>query len=110
MHIPSITDEMLLKVVETCVSPLFLVFSEACSAGSAAARQMISILADEFDDRVIFLEINADENPTVAKAYAVVRFPTILAIKRGRVVGRIAVEQIDVPTVEALIEKAVAAL
>lgn len=109
MKIPSITDEMLVKVVEVCVSPGFVIFSEVDSSESVGLRRMIGVMADEFDDRVIFLGINADENPTVAKAYAVVRFPAVIIIKRGRVVGR-ATEGIDPQKVEDLIERAVAAL
>ena len=108
MHIPSITDEMLATIVEAAASPIMILFTEAGSPECHRLRAVTSVLADEFDDRVIFLEVNANENPSSAAAYAAVRFPSIVTIKRGGVVGR-AVGEVDRPRVEELIEKAVAA-
>jgi thioredoxin-like negative regulator of GroEL len=106
MHVPTVTDEMLEKVVEAAASPVFLVFFEAASAGCARLRRRVEGVADEFDDRVIFLAINADENPSPAKAHGLDELPSILILKRGREVGR-AVGDIARESIEELLERAI---
>jgi thioredoxin-like negative regulator of GroEL len=108
MHVPTVTDEMLDKVVEAAASPVFLIFFEADSAGSARLRKRVEGVADEFDDRVIFLAVSADENPTPAKTHGVETFPSIVIVKRGREVAR-AAGDIAREGIEELLERAITA-
>jgi thioredoxin-like negative regulator of GroEL len=108
MHVPTVTDEMLEKVVEAAASPVFLTFFEADSAPNARLRKRVEHIADEFDDRVIFLAINVDENPTAAQAHSVEGGPVIVVLKRGREVGRAAGDIVR-ESIEELLERAITA-
>lgn len=108
MHIPTVTDEMLEKVVDAAASPVFVVFCEAGSINSARLRWRVESIADEFDDRVIFLCLSIDENPTPAKGYALEDGPGVVVLKRGRVVGR-ATGEVTPETIEDLLERAITA-
>ncbi len=108
MHVPTVTDEMLEKVLEAAASPVFLVFFEAESAPSARLRRRVESVADEFDDRVIFLALNVDENPTPARTHGVEEAPTVVTLKRGREVGR-AVGDVGREAIEEILERAITA-
>lgn len=108
MHIPTITDEMLEKVVDAAASPVFVAFVEGNSPSSARLRWRVESIADEFDDRVIFLSINADENPTPAKSHGVDECPTIVIMKRHREVAR-ATGDVTRESLEELLERAITA-
>jgi hypothetical protein len=63
MHIPTVTDQMLDKVLEAAASPVFVEFTEGGSENCFRVHHRIAALAEEFDDRVIFLRLDCDENP-----------------------------------------------
>lgn len=108
MHVPTVTDEMLEKVIEAAASPVFLVLFEADSGASTRLRRRVESVADEFDDRVIFLAINVDENPTSGRTHRIDECPAILTLKRGRELGR-AVGEVGRETIEDLLERAITA-
>ena len=108
MHIPIVTDEMLEKVADAAASPVFIAFVESGSTESVRLRYRVESIADEFDDRVIFLCLNVDENPTPAKTLSILECPSIVILKRGRVVGR-ATGDITRESLEELLEKAITA-
>ena len=108
MHVPTVTDEMLDKVLQAAASPVFVEFTEADSSVSARIRRRVEVTAEEFDDRVIFLRLYVDENPGPAESWRIDARPTLVVFKRGREIGRIGG---DVPAdaVSDLIEKAITA-
>jgi thioredoxin-like negative regulator of GroEL len=108
MHVPTVTDEMLEKVLQAAASPVFVEFTEADSPVCARIRRRVEGTAEEFDDRVIFLRLYVDENPGPARAWRADLKPTLVVFKRGREIGRTAG---DVPaeTLAALLEKAITA-
>ncbi len=108
MHVPTVTDEMLEKVIEAAASPVFLVLFEADSGASSRLRKRVESVADEFDDRVIFLALNVDENPSPAKTFGLDEYPAIVTLKRSREVGR-AVGDIGRESIEELLERAITA-
>ncbi|MBI2930463.1 MAG: hypothetical protein HYY16_02330 [Planctomycetes bacterium] len=108
MHVPTVTDEMLERVLEAAASPVFLVFFEADSIASARLRRRVENIADEFDDRVIFLALNVDENPTPGRSYGLDELPGIIVVKRGREVGR-ALGDVGRESIEELLERAITA-
>ena len=60
MHVPDVTDEMFDKVLGFAASPIVLVLH----AGRGAVFRFLEALADDFDDRLIFLALNVDEHPS----------------------------------------------
>jgi hypothetical protein len=94
MHVPLITDKMWDKIYEAAASPVLLVLFE-CGRKGAELRMKIEEVADEYDDRAIFLAINIDENPS----FAFVTMPTgerwrvegaaIILVKGKVVIGRL---------------------
>jgi thioredoxin 1 len=50
---------------------------------------VIDQLAQEYDGRVQFVEVNVDENPDLAMTYGVEGIPTLVLFHQGKVVDRI---------------------
>ena len=50
---------------------------------------VIDQLAEEYDGRIQFVEVDVDENPDVAMSYGVEGIPTLILFDRGEVVDRI---------------------
>ena len=108
MHIPTVTDQMLDKVLEAAASPVFVEFTEGGSETAARVHQRIAALAEEFDDRVIFLRLDCDENPTPAASWRALELPCIVIFKRGTEFGR-CMGNVDRDTMERLLERAIMA-
>ena len=108
MHVPTVTDEMLEKVLQAAASPVFVEFTESDSAVSSRIRRRVEVTAEEFDDRVIFLRLYVDENPGPAAHWRVETRPMLVVFKRGREIGRIGGD-VSTETLSDLIEKAITA-
>lgn len=54
-----------------------------------AISPMVDDLASEFDGRVTFAKLNADDNPSILSKYGVMGIPTLIAFKGGQEVGRL---------------------
>jgi len=50
---------------------------------------VIDQLAEEYDGRIQFVEVDVDENPDVAMTYGVEGIPTLILFNHGKVVDRI---------------------
>jgi thioredoxin 1 len=50
---------------------------------------VIDQLAEEYDGRVRFIEVNVDENPDVAMDYGIEGIPTLVLFHQGKVIDRI---------------------
>ena len=84
MHIPEVTDEMLEAVIKAAASPVVVVLHE----GGPDRRELMRTLeplADDFDDRFIFLAVNVDENPSVQSRWRGhgLTMPCVLTFRRG---------------------------
>jgi hypothetical protein len=88
MHIPVCTDEMIDAVVKAAASPVLLIFFSAGDRISIGTLKRTELVADKYDDRVIFLAVNLDENPSLRLPYSVFVGGLVL-MKLGREVGRI---------------------
>lgn len=88
MRIPTITDEMAVKVFECAASPV-AVGVTAIDDESALARKKLQIVADDFDDRIIFLSLIAEEHPAFVDALGVTAFPTLLIFAGNQEVDRL---------------------
>jgi len=108
MHVPTVTDEMLDKVLQAAASPVFVEFTEADSITCSKIRRRVEATAEDFDDRVIFLRLFADENPGPCAAWRVDSFPALVVFKRGREIGR-AAGDVAGDELCALLERAITA-
>ncbi|AKP67687.1 thioredoxin family protein [Companilactobacillus ginsenosidimutans] len=52
-------------------------------------KPIITKIADEYGDRINFYEINADENPELAKKYDILTAPSLIIEKDGELVYRL---------------------
>jgi len=50
---------------------------------------VVEELAGDFADKVSFVKLNTDENPTTASRYGIRSIPTLLIFKGGEVVGHV---------------------
>ena len=82
MHVPTVTDEMLEKVLQAAASPVVVEIT-SCSRECSRSRRWMEDIAEDFDDRFIFLRVFEEENPTVVKQYGVTVFPSMIIFKRG---------------------------
>lgn len=96
MRIPTITDEMAVRVFENTASPVCLLVT-ALGEKSAWVRAQLQIVADDFDDKVIFLTLVAEEHPEYVELLGVTVLPTLLIFKRAKEVDRV-----EAPTVSAM--------
>lgn len=90
MHIPDVTDQMLEKVLASAVSPVAVLFMGITMADrSALALKRLMPLADTYDARMIFLKINADENPTPMGWWCHGDLPLLVIFRAGGLVARL---------------------
>ena len=52
-------------------------------------KPILEKLADEYNDKVEFLPVNADNSREVLEKFRIVGIPTVLALRNGDVVGRV---------------------
>ena len=94
MHVPTVTDQMLDKCLEAASSPVAVLFfgGEAPDRTWLTSRRFERV-AEDYDDKVIFLRISGDENPTPfllwTSLYAGVE---IVIFIRGKVAARLSGE------------------
>jgi thioredoxin 1 len=50
---------------------------------------IVEELADEYDGKVAFFELNVDDNPKTATQYGVMSIPTLIIFKNGQPVSNI---------------------
>jgi len=89
MHIPTVTDEMLQKVLNAAASPVFVEYTMADDSLSKMMRRETDLVSDRYDDRVIFVRIFMDENPGVAHERLVELAPTIVVYRRNKEIKRL---------------------
>jgi thioredoxin 1 len=52
-------------------------------------KPILEALAEEFEERVEFIAINADESREILAQYRVLGIPTVLTFQEGRLIGRV---------------------
>lgn len=91
MRIPQVMDEQCEKVLFHAASPVLVLFEVAGNVISRMMREVAEDLSDQFDDRIIFIRISADENPAVAEKLAYISEvdsePRIVVFKRTKPIG-----------------------
>jgi len=107
MRIPTVTDQMLDKVLDQAASPVFVEFREG-TWDCLVVHRRIEVLAEDWDDRVIFLRIDVDENPTYQAAYRALELPCIVIFRRGKEYGR-CIGNLERETMELLLQRAIEA-
>lgn len=112
MRIPYVNDQQLDKVLEAAASPVVMSFlGSPDRSRDALWRWRLSEIADDWDDRAIFMHINAVENPEIclrlhATTYehGLIHLPVTKVFLGGVAIGT-AVDCAR-PTIEALINRA----
>jgi len=98
MHIPTVTDQQLDKVIECASSPVAIVFFGGPDRSREGLwRWRLRAIADDWDDRIIFLFINAWENPVMSMSLGAIHgddagarleLPVLIVFRRGVEFGR----------------------
>lgn len=109
MRIPTVTDLMLERALVVAASPVAVLFMAGDADRLGWIRNRFQFVADQYDDRVIFLEISADENPTPAFDRMVgIDRPQIViyrrAVSKGRLVDEFTADLIS-HLIEAVLEE-----
>jgi thioredoxin 1 len=86
IHVKS--EEFKAKVLEATAPVVVDFWAEWCGPCRLLAP-VIDQLAEEYDGRIQFVEVNVDENPDVAMTYGVEGIPTLILFHEGEVVDRI---------------------
>lgn len=87
MRIPTVTDEMLDHVIKLAASPVVAEFT-SLRPGAAKSRAALELIADEFDDSLIFLRIFQEENPTPTASMRIRSYTTIVIFKHEQEIAR----------------------
>jgi thioredoxin 1 len=75
-------DEWQSRVVESEI-PVFVEFSTTWCGPCHAMAPMIAELAEQFDGKVKFVDVDADKNPGLATKFEVFSVPTFVVLKDG---------------------------
>ncbi len=57
--------------------------------GSRAIEPIVEELAKKYADKVTFVKVNTDENPSTPQKYMVMGIPTLLFFKAGKLVDQV---------------------
>lgn len=86
IHVKS--DEFEAKVLKAQGPVVVDFWAEWCGPCRLLAP-VINQLAEEYDGRIQFVEVDVDENPDVAMSYGVEGIPTLVLFNHGEVIDRI---------------------
>jgi thioredoxin-like negative regulator of GroEL len=89
MRIPTVTDEIAEKVIGCAVSPVALLVM-GLSEESVWTKECLEIVADDYDDKIIFLRLLDEENPNFSDRLLVRVCPTLIIFKGATATDRIA--------------------
>jgi thioredoxin 1 len=93
-------DEKVIKSDKLAVVDFSAVWCGPCRMVSPIIHE----LATEYEGRIVFGEVNVDENPQVTAQFKVRNIPTVLFIKGGEVVDK-QVGAVPKASYKALVEK-----
>jgi hypothetical protein len=98
MHIPTVTDQMLTKVLEAASSPVAVVFLGGPDRSrNALWRWRMKEIAEDWDASIIFVLLDCTENPTMARSlnalhqhdgFVGLDLPLMIVFRRGEEFGR----------------------
>jgi hypothetical protein len=90
MRIPMVTDDMLRKVIDTAAAPVAVLFLAGDPDRMWFVSQLYERIAVEFDTRMIFVRIYAQENPTLSDYWMNVHESSELVVfRRSQPMGRL---------------------
>jgi len=83
-----VTDADFEKVIKEYPNVIVDFWAEWCAPCRAIAP-MIDDLAKKYAGKVVFVEVNTDENPKTPQQYMVMGIPTLLFFKNGKLVDQV---------------------
>jgi thioredoxin 1 len=86
----AITDENFDELVTRSELPVFLDFWAPWCGPCQVLGPIVDELATEFKDRVVVGKINVDKNPGLGQHFKVKSIPTMMFVKNGQLVERMA--------------------
>jgi hypothetical protein len=107
--IPTVTDEMLEKIIAVAVAPVAVLFTAGDEPDrTCIVRVRFGAVALELDARVIFIQLSAVENPTEAAQWMKdVAAMEIVVFRRGHVMARLG-KDFTTDTISRLVEAVLA--
>lgn len=75
------------RIIDT-EKPVLIDFYASWCSPCRMQSPIIDELSEEINDNAVVAKLDVDRNPELAEQYAVMSIPTLLVLKRGRVVER----------------------
>jgi len=85
MRIREVTDEWMDRVIQAAASPVCVVFGNTLNGRGLPFIQELDDVAQDFEDRIIFIWIDLAENPSALCGFLTRPSPTVIVFKLGRV-------------------------
>jgi thioredoxin 1 len=81
--------------IENVALPVVVDFWAPWCVPCRTTKPILEALAEEFEGRVAFMAVNADESGEILAQYRILGIPTVLTFQEGRLVGRVTGAQIQ---------------
>lgn len=86
--VQNITDDELGNLLSESTKPIFIDFWAEWCGPCKMVEPVIDELSIEYDEDMIFVKLNVDENPKSAAIYGVRSIPTFIVIKNNELLYR----------------------
>jgi thioredoxin 1 len=100
----SVTDQSFQKDVLSSSKPTVVDFWAEWCAPCRAIAPLVEELSKQYGDRVNFVKLNIDDNPSIPTQFGIRGIPTLILFKNGEVVDQV-VGAVPKPQLENLVKK-----
>ena len=79
------------KEFNDAISKKGVVFVDFFATWCGPCKMLAPVLEEvekEMNDRVLFLKVDVDENPTIAEMFHIMSIPTLITFKNGKIVDQ----------------------
>lgn len=77
------------KIISKADKPVMIDFWAAWCAPCRMTKPILEKLAQEYEDRIEFIPVDADDSREVLEKFNIMGIPTVLAFREGKEIGRI---------------------
>jgi thioredoxin 1 len=88
MAVIIVKDSEFDQVVLQSKLPILVDFWAPWCSPCKTAEPILDELSESYKDKVVFVKVNIDENPTSSQKYNVLSIPATILFKNGKEVGR----------------------